>query len=215
MGSGWIIENDEGASNNQAIGSRCKTCRENPPSDTSGIATYAIDLLEGTYKLWFRIKHPFGKASDAFWFRINAGEWQKWDHIALELSNKKYFWDVNNETFSLLTGSNMLKVGIRENGGEPDMVYLTNSGSLPQELPTSVSKGEAGTIQNYRLDQNYPNPFNTSTTIRYELPITTHVDLCIYNIRGQKLSTLIKEKQNAGVHEIGWDATGFASGIYL
>ena len=66
----------------------------------------------------------------------------------------------------------------------------------------------------FRLNQNYPNPFNPRTIINYELPITNYVDLSIYNLLGQKVATLVSEKQNAGFHEVDWDASGFASGVY-
>jgi flagellar hook assembly protein FlgD len=41
-----------------------------------------------------------------------------------------------------------------------------------------------------------------------------HVDLSIYNILGQKVCTLVSEKQKAGYYEFEWDASGFASGVY-
>jgi endonuclease/exonuclease/phosphatase family metal-dependent hydrolase len=66
----------------------------------------------------------------------------------------------------------------------------------------------------FKLFQSYPNPFNPKTIINYELPITNYVELSIYNVRGQKVSTLISEKQNPGYHQAEWDATGFASGLY-
>jgi hypothetical protein len=67
----------------------------------------------------------------------------------------------------------------------------------------------------YSLKQNYPNPFNPSTTISYQLPVTNYVNLSIYNLLGQKVATLVNEKLNAGLHAAAWNATGFASGVYL
>jgi hypothetical protein len=69
-------------------------------------------------------------------------------------------------------------------------------------------------VKNFELHQNYPNPFNPRTIINYELPITNYVDFSIYNSLGQKVVTLASEKQNAGSHQLEWDATGFASGLY-
>jgi endonuclease/exonuclease/phosphatase family metal-dependent hydrolase len=65
-----------------------------------------------------------------------------------------------------------------------------------------------------KLYQNYPNPFNPTTKINYELPITNYVDISIYNTLGQKVATLVSERQAAGVYQVEWDATGFASGVY-
>ena len=67
----------------------------------------------------------------------------------------------------------------------------------------------------FRLFQNYPNPFNPKTTIRYALPVTCHVEVNIYNLLGQKITTLVSENQPVGTHEVEWDASGMASGVYL
>ncbi len=67
----------------------------------------------------------------------------------------------------------------------------------------------------YELFQNYPNPFNPKTVIRYLLPVTSHLELSIYNILGQKVATLVNKKQSAGSFQVEWDASGFASGVYL
>jgi ligand-binding sensor domain-containing protein len=66
----------------------------------------------------------------------------------------------------------------------------------------------------FKLNQNYPNPFNPVTMINYQLPLTNVVDLSIYNILGQKVATLVNEKQKPGHHHVEWDASGFASGVY-
>jgi hypothetical protein len=64
------------------------------------------------------------------------------------------------------------------------------------------------------LKQNYPNPFNPTTIINYELQITNDVDLSVYNVLGQKVTTLMSGKQSAGSHQVEWDASLFASGVY-
>jgi len=67
----------------------------------------------------------------------------------------------------------------------------------------------------FTLHQNYPNPFNPITTINYELPITNYVELSIYNSLGEKVETLIAKQQISGSHQIQWNASRFASGVYL
>ncbi len=67
----------------------------------------------------------------------------------------------------------------------------------------------------YKLDQNYPNPFNPTTTITYSIPKETHVDLIIYNVFGEEVARLVNDKQSAGDHSVIFNASGFASGIYL
>jgi len=65
------------------------------------------------------------------------------------------------------------------------------------------------------LRQNYPNLFNPTTAINYQLPVLSRVKLSIYNILGQKMATLVSDKQPAGTCKVEWDASGFASGAYL
>jgi hypothetical protein len=69
-------------------------------------------------------------------------------------------------------------------------------------------------LQRFSLQQNYPNPFNPVTIINYELPITNDVELEIYNMLGEKVVTLVSGRQEAGLHQVEWDASGFASGVY-
>ena len=51
--------------------------------------------------------------------------------------------------------------------------------------------------------------------ISYQLPAISQVELSIYNILGQKIASLVNEKQPAGIYTVEWVATGFASGLYL
>jgi beta-glucanase (GH16 family) len=70
------------------------------------------------------------------------------------------------------------------------------------------------TPQRIQLVQNYPNPFNPTTNITYHLPKSSNVELSIYNLVGQKVAILVSERQQVGQHQVQWDASGFASGIY-
>ena len=68
----------------------------------------------------------------------------------------------------------------------------------------------------FALDQNYPNPFNPTTNIRFSLGKASNVKLLVYNILGQKVATLIDNRvMNSGLHEVSFDASRFASGVYF
>ncbi|MGB5875501.1 MAG: FlgD immunoglobulin-like domain containing protein [Bacteroidota bacterium] len=65
----------------------------------------------------------------------------------------------------------------------------------------------------YGLAQNYPNPFNPATTIAYDLPKGSFVNLRVFNAIGQEVRTLVAGERSAGTHTIVWDASGLPSGV--
>ncbi|MGB2698725.1 MAG: FlgD immunoglobulin-like domain containing protein, partial [Candidatus Zixiibacteriota bacterium] len=78
-----------------------------------------------------------------------------------------------------------------------------------QELPSEIV-----------LKQNYPNPFNAETVIEYRLPKPTKVKVNVYNVLGQRVTTLIDQVQPAGYHKTSWDGTNksgitVSSGVYF
>ncbi len=67
---------------------------------------------------------------------------------------------------------------------------------------------------------NYPNPFNPTTTIRYTVPKDGNVNICIYNTKGQFVTTLVNERQDFGIHSVVWNGNDnngnkVSSGIYF
>jgi gluconolactonase len=110
------------------------------------------------------------------------------------------------------------------NWGENDhhTLYITSANTLYRirlnatGVITKSDKSLQGAIpEQFQLHHNYPNPFNNSTMINYQLPKATNVGLSIYNLLGQKMTSLISEKQQAGPHAVVWDASRFTSGIYI
>ncbi len=81
---------------------------------------------------------------------------------------------------------------------------------------TAVSTGEpSGLPETVKLDQNYPNPFNPTTMISYRLPEADRVQLQVFDITGRLVSTLVNEQMQAGVHQVQFDASHLASGVYI
>lgn len=75
-------------------------------------------------------------------------------------------------------------------------------------------------LQDFTLYQNFPNPFNPSTVISWQLPVSSDVELIIYDLPGKKVRELVNEKQPAGYYEIVWDGKDdagkdLASGVYV
>ncbi len=74
---------------------------------------------------------------------------------------------------------------------------------------------ETGDIFNYSLSQNYPNPFNPTTTIEFTLPKSGNVELSVYNLLGEEITTLIDGYKTQGNHSINFDGHNLSSGIYF
>jgi len=67
----------------------------------------------------------------------------------------------------------------------------------------------------YALHPNWPNPFNPTTMIRYDVPQAGKVQLTIFNLLGQRVATLLDQRQLAGSYTVAWDAANLPSGVYL
>ena len=71
----------------------------------------------------------------------------------------------------------------------------------------------------YELLQNYPNPFNPETNIKFSLPENAKIAINIYNILGEKVTTLLNEELNAGFHQVNFNTNSagysLASGMYI
>jgi len=67
----------------------------------------------------------------------------------------------------------------------------------------------------FSIDAPYPNPFNARVIIPYELTKDASIDLQVFNIKGSLVDQLFKGHQISGKHEIIWDASAFASGVYF
>jgi hypothetical protein len=78
-----------------------------------------------------------------------------------------------------------------------------------------IKKIESAMPEKFYLGQNYPNPFNPVTTITYDLPISTYVDIRLYDITGKEIQRLVNERQTAGTYKITFDASELPSGIYF
>ena len=78
---------------------------------------------------------------------------------------------------------------------------------------TSVKQTEAP--NRFSLSQNFPNPFNPSTVISYKLAVSSQVALRVYNILGEKVSTLVNKEEPAGRYEVELNGANLSSGIYF
>jgi hypothetical protein len=100
-------------------------------------------------------------------------------------------------------------VNVRKAGYSWQQVLVVGVDGESDQLPSS-----------FGLSQNYPNPFNPTTVIRYSLSQRSRVNIAVFNILGQEVTTLVDETKPAGAYETTWDGTDrsgqrVSSGIYF
>ncbi len=83
-----------------------------------------------------------------------------------------------------------------------------------------VTAAPTPSFVHFSLEQNIPNPFNPTTMIRFDLPREVRVKLCVYNVKGELIATLVDQHMTGGRKEIAWTAqsnqgNAVASGIYF
>lgn len=89
-----------------------------------------------------------------------------------------------------------------------------------RRVVTGIKPRPQNTPAAYTLEQNYPNPFNPETTIDYSLQRSGKVELTVFNVRGEKIATLIDANQGTGAYRVTWngkDSLGnqVGSGVYF
>jgi hypothetical protein len=89
-------------------------------------------------------------------------------------------------------------------------IDLDGSSKYSNEVEVQVSVPSV-----FALDQNYPNPFNPSTVIKYSIPADQQVKLNVYNLLGENVMTLVNRVEKAGQHEVNFNASNLASGVYF
>ena len=87
-------------------------------------------------------------------------------------------------------------------------------------LTLDTEKNNIITPNKFVLHQNYPNPFNPSTNITFEIPNNSFVEINIYNLKGQKIKTLLNQQKIQGLHQIIWNGHSdhgrpMPAGLYL
>ncbi len=107
--------------------------------------------------------------------------------------------------------------------GEFSMIGMTSDGETFNEI-IEVTNEDLGRIaqgeditqpHSFALQPAYPNPFNPITLVGFGIPIDTQLKLVVYNLKGEVVENLIDNQYFAGNYTIKWDASQYASGIYL
>lgn len=116
-----------------------------------------------------------------------------------------YLWDVPN----VLTVQGRVKISDLSSPSIYD--YSDN----PFRIDYTSDISEQDFSIEYKLNQNYPNPFNPSTRIEFSVPQFCYVNLTVYDLLGNLVSTLVSEFKTAGNYQVDFDAGNIPSGLYF
>lgn len=108
-----------------------------------------------------------------------------------------------------------IEVRIIHAGGNTAGDVLRADAIMLVPIISSTVNSESPLPLRYALEQNYPNPFNPSTTITFQLPASSRVELRVYDMLGREVATLVNEQLQAGTHKRLFIADRLASGVYL
>ena len=120
-----------------------------------------------------------------------------------EINSDTIIWDVSvTDSFEFISSNN-----------GPFSFFIDIDGILSMNEDNIVP-------ERFALHQNYPNPFNPITTIRYDLPHDSFVELIIYDLMGDMINTLVFQQESVGYKQIKWDGKNnyglpTAAGIYF
>lgn len=140
--------------------------------------------------------------------------------LAVDGETGKIYW---MDSF-LLSGGGGLLSRANTDGSEIELITETSftRGAFDVhgwEGSVSTSTEDRDDVSNVpgaiRLEQNYPNPFNPTTRIQYSLTEEAEVAIAVYDMLGQKVKTLIDQRQSAGTHTVELRASDMTSGIYF
>ncbi len=162
-----------------------------------------------------------GSISGGFVYRGSEVQSQQGKYIFADyLANRVWSLDyeINNgkfttDTTTLFEGNNITTFGTDQDG---ELYMGTVIGEVYRMQTKSNNSTPSPTLPDeFKLYANFPNPFNPATAIKFDLPEPDNVEITVYDIAGNFISTLVNRRYEAGTHSITFSGEGLASGVYL
>lgn len=130
-----------------------------------------------------------------------TGAWENWQPIP-----------VKNVPMS--AGTHIIRFEFDSETDKKGWLFSFNYMIISKSISVGI-EDELGLPNAFALDQNYPNPFNPTTNIGFTLPSNGDVKLSVYNVVGQTVKVLLNQQMSAGSHQVTFDASNLASGVYF
>jgi len=146
--------------------------------------------------------------------KIGSGSWSSWVNIATLGGTTSEYTDLTYYTSG--TGPDSLQYRVQTKDYATNLSQYSDVVSIRfdnhnQKIGTEF----AAVVTEFGLGQNYPNPFNPTTVIRYRLPVPGQVQLVVFDMTGREVCLLVNERKEAGLHEVKFDGSSLASGVYF
>ena len=202
-------------------------------SDTTSVTITVVSVPDPPGE--FELISPLADASFTTWDTPIAFKWEQSTNLDQgdEISYSFYF-----SPFPDLTGIGSIRMSFLKETElilvpQPDGVYYWGVRAEDKQgyetwckdifvldVKTKVDSYSHEIPSEFRLLQNFPNPFNPETTIRYQLPESVRVKLCVYDMRGTSVRILVDGQMEPGHHQVVWNGMDeqhrpVASGVYL
>ncbi len=162
---------------------------------------------------WLRVPMiiNFGQYNEGYLqVSTNGGDWTNLDHYVGQVPPTVYQYDLSE-----YAGEDSIYFLFHVMHWDANLNWLIDDIILYSDSTLVSLEDYLVIADQFQLHQNYPNPFNPITTIQYNLPERSNVQITIYNLLGRKVATLLSETQDTGSKSVRWDATNVASGVYF
>ncbi len=178
--------------------------------------TLAYNPLSG--ELWFSTRTGLNTGK---LYKINLNSKSVTEVASLDILINDLCFDDSGDLFAVYGTSSYLTVidtatGVNYDIGKTNQIRVKGLAIKGDIIVNAVENNTKElTPLKFTLEQNQPNPFNPTTLISFTLPENSQVQLNIYNLLGQKVTTLINRTMSAGNHQVKFNASNLSSGTYF
>jgi hypothetical protein len=121
------------------------------------------------------------------------------------------YWEIANG----LNPADSTDGAIITTDGYSNLEHYLNAIVAGTAMTTGIQSDKNSVPSKFALSQNYPNPFNPTTNISYQLPVSGHVSLKVFDLLGREVALLVNEQKFAGTYTATFNATNLSSGVYF
>ncbi len=224
----WDLEDDWGTQteNNNTFLSDSPNGNYSDNESSSATLSEAIDLTNATYAfITFDRKFALETSYDFVYLEASA-DGNSWDTIATY--NGESSW--HSESYSLddyVGGNLFFRFRLESDGSvNEDGIFIDNICIGADNFVVGNAGNANPSVNSIILNQNYPNPFRpnsgrgTQTKISFNISGNSNVNLAVYNIKGEKIKTLVDKYLKKGKHTFNWNGKNeqgkeVSSGVYF